>query len=67
MYSELNGAFNNATDDNVVSAIDYLKLDWFNIFNRYNNNPPAPRVVTYSSGSEYTIGMFILHFTIING
>lgn len=54
MYSELGGSFNTASDDTVVSAIKYLALDWFNIFNRYNNNPPAPRVVTYSSGSEYS-------------
>lgn len=54
MYQELNGTFNEASDDEVVSAIKYLALDWFTIFNRYNNNPPAPRVVTYNSGSEYT-------------
>ena len=54
MYSELNGAFNDASDDQIVKAINYLALDWFKIFNRYNNNPPAPRIVTYSSGHEYT-------------
>lgn len=54
LYSELTGSFNAASDDQIVAAINYLALDWFNIFNRYNNNPPAPRVVTYSSGSEYT-------------
>ena len=54
MYSELGGSFNAASDYQIVSAIKYLALDWFKIFNRYNNNPPAPRVVTYSSGSEYT-------------
>lgn len=53
MYQELGGTFNEASDDQVVAAIKYLALDWFKIFNRYNNNPPAPRVVTYSSGSEY--------------
>lgn len=53
MYSELGGVFNAASDDQVVAAIKYLALDWFKIFNRYNNNPPAPRIVTYSSGSEY--------------
>lgn len=53
MYQELSGTFNEASDDKVVSAINYLALDWFKIFNRYNNNPPAPRVVTYSNGSEY--------------
>lgn len=45
MYQELSGTFNEASDDNVVSAINYLALDWFKIFNRYNNNPPAPRVI----------------------
>lgn len=54
MYSELDGAFNATSDDKVVAAINYLALDWFKIFNRHNNNPPAPRVVTYSYGSEYT-------------
>lgn len=45
MYSELGGTFNDATDDKIVSAINYLALDWFKIFNRYNNNPSAPRVI----------------------
>lgn len=45
MYQELDGTFNEASDDKVVSAINYLDLDWFKIFNRYNNNPPAPRVI----------------------
>ena len=54
MYIELDGTFNEASDDKVVAAIKYLALPWFKIFNRYNNNPPAPRVVTYVSGSEYT-------------
>lgn len=45
MYQELGGTFNEASDDKVVSAIHYLALDWFKIFNRYNNNPPAPRVI----------------------
>lgn len=54
IYSELTGSFNTASDDQIVSAINNLALDWFKIFNRYNNNLPAPRVVTYSSGSEYT-------------
>lgn len=53
LYSELGGTFNAASDDQVVAAIKYLALSWFKIFNRYNNNPSAPRVVTYSSGSEY--------------
>ena len=53
MYQELGGTFNETSDDEVVSAIKYLALDWFTIFNRYNNNLPAPRVVTYNSGSEY--------------
>lgn len=45
MYTELGGTFNAASDDQVVAAIHYLALDWFKIFNRYNNNPPAPRVI----------------------
>lgn len=45
MYQELGGTFNEASDDTVVSAINYLALDWFKIFNRYNNNPLAPRVI----------------------
>lgn len=45
MYQELGGTFNEASDDTVVSAIKYLALHWFTIFNRYNNNPPAPRVI----------------------
>lgn len=53
-YIELDGAFNAAPDYKIVKAINYLALDWFKIFNRYNNNPPAPRIITYSSGSEYT-------------
>lgn len=53
MYIELGGSIDEASDDEIVSAIEYLNLGWFKIFNRYNNNPPAPRVVTYSSGSEY--------------
>lgn len=53
LYVKLGGTFNDATDNEVVAAINYLALDWFKIFNRYNNNPPAPRIVTYNSGSEY--------------
>lgn len=53
MYRGIGGIFNEASDDKVVSAINFLALDWFKIFNRYNNNPPAPRVVTYSSYNEY--------------
>lgn len=45
MYQELGGTFNEASDDKVVSAIHCVDLDWFKIFNRYNNNPPAPRVI----------------------
>lgn len=53
LFIKLGGDFNAASDDRIVEAIEYLALDWSIIFNRYNNNPPAPRVVTYSSGSEY--------------
>ena len=45
LYKELGGMFNEASDDKVVAAINHLALDWFKIFNRYNNNPPAPRVI----------------------
>lgn len=45
IYRELGGTFNGASDDVVVSAIKHLAIDWFKIFNRYNNNPPAPRVI----------------------
>lgn len=45
MYQELGRTFNAASDDQVVAAINYLALDWFKIFNRYNNNPSAPRVI----------------------
>lgn len=54
LYIKMGGAFNTASDYKIVEAIKYLSLSWFKIFNRYNNNPPAPRVITYSSGSEYT-------------
>lgn len=45
MYQKLGGTFTEASDDEVVSAINYLNLPWSKIFNRYNNNPPAPRVI----------------------
>lgn len=45
MYIELGGNFDAASDDQIVAAIKYLAVDWFKIFNRYNNNPPAPRVI----------------------
>ena len=45
LYIKLGGTFNAASDDKVVAAINYLALGWFKIFNRYNNNPPAPRVI----------------------
>lgn len=45
LYTELGGSFNAASDDQVVAAINYLAPDWFKIVNRYNNNPPAPRVI----------------------
>lgn len=53
MYEQLEGAFNDASDDNVVSAINYLALDWFKIFNRYNNNPPAPRVIQHGISTYF--------------
>ena len=45
MYSKLGGVFNKASDYQIVTAINDLALDWFKIFNRYNNNPSAPRVI----------------------
>ena len=54
LYIELGGVFDATPDYKIIEAINHLALDWFKIFNRYNNNLPAPRVVTYSSGSEYT-------------
>lgn len=45
MYSKLGGTFYAASDYQIVTAINDLALDWFKIFNRYNNNPPAPRVI----------------------
>ena len=53
LYIKIGGSFNTAPDYKIVEAINHLALDWFKIFNRYNNNPPAPRVVTYSSYNEY--------------
>lgn len=53
MYIKSGGCFNTAPDYKIVEAINHLNLGWFKIFNRYNNNPPAPRVVTYRDGSEY--------------
>lgn len=53
MYSKLGGPFNEASDDKVVSAINYLALDWFKIFNRYNNNPPAPRVIQNGASTYF--------------
>lgn len=63
MYQELGGTFNEASDDKVVAAINYLALDWFKIFNRYNNNPPAPRVIQ-NGVSTY---LYILVNKITNG
>lgn len=69
MYQKLGGSFNKAPDDDVVSAINYLALDWFKIFNKYNNNPPAPRVIqngvsTYfaypcTQNSEWYVGYVV--------
>lgn len=54
LYRELGRLFNEASDDQVVAAIKYLALDWFEIFNRYNNNPSAPRVI-YNGVSTYFV------------
>lgn len=53
MYQKLGGTFNEASDDTVVSAINYLALNWFKIFNRYNNNPPAPRVIQNGTSTYF--------------
>lgn len=53
IYTKLGGTFNEASDDQVVAAIERSALDWFEIFNRYNNNPSAPRVIMHSSNGEY--------------
>lgn len=45
LYQKLGGPLYRASDATIVAAIKYLALDWFKIFNRYNNNPPAPRVI----------------------
>lgn len=45
LYKKIGGLFNEVSDDRIVSAITDLNLGWFKIFNRYNNNPPAPRVI----------------------
>lgn len=45
MYIVLDGTFSEASDDQLVSVIRYLDIDWSKIFNRYNNNPPAPRII----------------------
>lgn len=45
LYREMGGMLHEASDDRVVSAIKRLALGWFKIFNRYNNNPSAPRVI----------------------
>lgn len=45
MYRKLGRTFQEASDDQVVAAINHLALGWFKIFNRFNNNPSAPRVI----------------------
>lgn len=54
MYMELDGALNDASDDQIVAAIKYLDVGWFKIFNRYNNNPPAPRVIHNDVSTYFT-------------
>lgn len=53
MHQKLSGTFTEASDNEIVSVINDLTFKCFKIFNRYNNNPPAPRVVTYSYNSTY--------------
>lgn len=47
------GDINEADELSILDWLDSANLSYFNIENKFNNNPPAPRVVTYSSGSEY--------------
>lgn len=42
--SGLTTTFHDASDDELVSCTSAVH-GWYNIFNRYNNNPPAPRVI----------------------
>lgn len=53
IYQKLGGTFNEASDDKVVSAIKSLTINWFEIFNRYNNNPPVPRVIQKSLSTYF--------------
>lgn len=76
MYTELGGTFNAASDDQVVAAIHCLTISWFKIFNRYNNNPPAPRVIhdgisTYfvypcKQNNEWYVG-YIVEYEVVMG
>lgn len=47
------GDINTADEIDLINLIIDSNWAWFNITQPTNNNPPAPRVVTYSSGSEY--------------
>lgn len=47
------GDINTADEIDLINLIKGSNWQWFNI-TQPTNNSPAPRVVTYSSGSEYT-------------
>lgn len=42
--SGLTTTFHDASDDELVSCTSAV-YGWYNIFNRYNNNPSAPRII----------------------
>lgn len=42
--SGLTTTFHDASNDELVSCMSVV-YGWYNIFNRYNNNPSAPRVI----------------------
>lgn len=46
------GDINEADEQSILEWLDSANLPYYNIENKFNNNPPAPRVVTYSSDSE---------------
>ena len=48
----LTTTFHNASDDELVSCMGAI-YGWYNIFNRYNNNPPAPRVIQKGTSTYF--------------
>lgn len=51
--SGLTTTFHNASDDELVSCTSAV-YGWYNIFNRYNNNPSAPRII-HNGVSTYVV------------